>query len=1097
MCLLFLKMIPSLLFAAEYPPEYHELMKNKDFSEMDSKMVKCVDALHSKAYSISNQKNSPISAQERKELINVFVNQTTPSAVRQSIVNDIKQSSQKSRLSQALRKMEEFLDGIDEVSKGLDGLAGKLNNSVNRSDSQLPPAKVAKTASERPAHDNSTSKKVAKPPTNAANNDLGSMDEARKLALQGKRLADSEKNSEAEPILEQALNMMRRFQSEDTPEVIGLMEKLSAVCVSRSEYEKALPFVEKSLAFNRQHFGFDSAEALGNELNLLIIYSGTGDWKSALRIHRRVAQFTKTTVEEMRKALPASYPELWVFNVQLAAVQIQLALLAWKAGELGEAEMALRAFVRYIEDAGESAVEKSAGLVFLSSPIVSEICVEVDQIELAHNLYKRLSMLIGKKYGIKSEKYIVARGALASLNALKGDFDNAFPDLENWARLGERDLSKKRKTDDQKDDYAERLFSLACLYDRSGKWEEAESFFLRAIKIRADQRQTGSYVDDESNLQLSRIVSFYARIGRKQEALNYALQWINLMDKGVKSIRHLEERRRLAWQNENLRFDIPVSVLEPSALAALVFDWKGLTLETILEDRFVAARTADRTELDHLQILRQQLAVAMRRGDKESEITLLENKLVDVERNLAKSVNSDFSANEKRSETYEKICSKITAGTVFLNFITFNDLSPKYSKTETKIGVIIVQSDKKVDWIPLGGVSRLKELVSVFNNQTLGVSDDVLKNNLEELYKLYWSPIESTLPPETKSVLICPDGTLNFLPFAALIDSNGSFIAEKFNIAYVSNAKDLFRDVREISQSKNASIFVDPDFSAPLANGFANRDFEIGSLASLSGGKKVSSDTIRRLPATQREGAEISRLLESIGWDVKLRAGDQSSEASLRQTHSPTVLHLATHGFFQGGAVKREATAGSRAFVIIPKEVAGGASKASPISLFEEDWYPMRASGLLLAGAGTTFSAWERGKVPVPDNDGIFTAEEAAGLALDNTWLVTLSACQTGLGATRSGEGVFGLRRAFRIAGAQNLLMTLWPVGDETTASIMLDFYTKALSSGKAWESLAEVQRDWLVKLRKEKGLQVAVRDAGPFAMAVMVNPANSGLDGK
>ena len=93
--------------------------------------------------------------------------------------------------------------------------------------------------------------------------------------------------------------------------------------------------------------------------------------------------------------------------------------------------------------------------------------------------------------------------------------------------------------------------------------------------------------------------------------------------------------------------------------------------------------------------------------------------------------------------------------------------------------------------------------------------------------------------------------------------------------------------------------------------------------------------------------------------------------------------------------------------------------------------------------------------------------------------------------------GVFGWRPAFIETGAQNLLITLWPVSDDTTGKIMADFYTKALASGKAWESLAEVQRDWLVQLRKEKGLQTAVRDAGPFAMAVMVNPANAGLDGK
>ena len=157
----------------------------------------------------------------------------------------------------------------------------------------------------------------------------------------------------------------------------------------------------------------------------------------------------------------------------------------------------------------------------------------------------------------------------------------------------------------------------------------------------------------------------------------------------------------------------------------------------------------------------------------------------------------------------------------------------------------------------------------------------------------------------------------------------------------------------------------------------------------------------------------------------------------------------------------------------------------------------MRRGGLALAGAQNTFQAWGRGEAPQPSNDGVLTAEEAAGLDLQGTWLVTLSACETGVGKSQSGEGVFGLRRAIMMAGAKNLLMTLWPVSDDTTGKIMADFYTKALTSGKAWESLAEVQRDWLVKLRKEKGLQVAVRDAGPFAMAVMVNPANAGLDGK
>jgi TPR repeat protein len=103
--------------------------------------------------------------------------------------------------------------------------------------------------------------------------------------------------------------------------------------------------------------------------------------------------------------------------------------------------------------------------------------------------------------------------------------------------------------------------------------------------------------------------------------------------------------------------------------------------------------------------------------------------------------------------------------------------------------------------------------------------------------------------------------------------------------------------------------------------------------------------------------------------------------------------------------------------------------------------------------------------------------------------MVVLSACETGVGEARSGEGVFGLRRAFMIAGAENLLMTLWPVADETTAKIMTDFYKEAFAYGDAPNSLAKVQRDWLVKLRQERGLLAAIREAGPFAMVTMTNP--------
>ena len=142
-----------------------------------------------------------------------------------------------------------------------------------------------------------------------------------------------------------------------------------------------------------------------------------------------------------------------------------------------------------------------------------------------------------------------------------------------------------------------------------------------------------------------------------------------------------------------------------------------------------------------------------------------------------------------------------------------------------------------------------------------------------------------------------------------------------------------------------------------------------------------------------------------------------------------------------------------------------------------------------MAGAQTTIEAWKRDEVPAVENDGILTAEDVSTLDLQGTWLVTLSACDTGSGEARAGEGVMGLRRGFIQAGTQNLLMTLWPISDEITVQIMSDFYEAAHKSGNAPTALAVVQREWLVRLRTEKGLARAVNLAGPFIMSSQGKP--------
>ena len=257
----------------------------------------------------------------------------------------------------------------------------------------------------------------------------------------------------------------------------------------------------------------------------------------------------------------------------------------------------------------------------------------------------------------------------------------------------------------------------------------------------------------------------------------------------------------------------------------------------------------------------------------------------------------------------------------------------------------------------------------------------------------------------------------------------------------------------------------------------------------------------------------MKSVAEAAAWKASVHQSEDASKVKVSEIKAPAVLHLATHGFFLGAepesnyeALKAgEPAKPASGLMASLRSVFGGApppsqaergmqvvaadGKSSTGNNFIKSMNPMRQSGLALSGGQSTLEAWAKGRFPDTRNDGILTAEEVAALDLDGTWLVALSACETGVGKVVSGEGVFGLRRAFMMAGAQNLLMTLWPVSDATTPKIMQDFYKLGLSSLDAVSALAKVQREWLQKLRSEHGLLAAVRDAGPFALVAMSRP--------
>jgi len=225
-------------------------------------------------------------------------------------------------------------------------------------------------------------------------------------------------------------------------------------------------------------------------------------------------------------------------------------------------------------------------------------------------------------------------------------------------------------------------------------------------------------------------------------------------------------------------------------------------------------------------------------------------------------------------------------------------------------------------------------------------------------------------------------------------------------------------------------------------------------------------DLLPPLPGTEREAAFLQQEAKRDGLEAQVFRGADASESNLAKQDSPYVLHLATHGLYLSEDDVPNLPAG-----------AGDGGKALAAQ-------PMTRSLLALAGAAVTLRDWKKGIFPPREYDGMLTAQQAASLNLDRTWLVVLSACDTGNGEARAGEGVLGLRRGFAEAGAQNLLMTLWTADDAETADLMEAFYREALRSGDAPGALARIQRASLDEVRRKSGLSAAVRKAGPFILS-------------
>lgn len=347
---------------------------------------------------------------------------------------------------------------------------------------------------------------------------------------------------------------------------------------------------------------------------------------------------------------------------------------------------------------------------------------------------------------------------------------------------------------------------------------------------------------------------------------------------------------------------------------------------------------------------------------------------------------------------------------------------------------LLLFPDERMATVDLGEAPAIEALCSELLARLRTAGEDPLPA-AQAAYQQLMAPLLPALRG-IRRLYLSLEGSLHFIPFMALHDGK-DYLLGSYQLTYLSSGRDLLSPAAEPPGS-DAMIIADPEFgSLPAA---------AGSVVP-AGGLYARLGAITPLPGTRREAVALQSILP--GATVLL--GAAATEAAFRKIESPRLLHIATHGVFVDGDLASASAAtgtGGRSVAVgvLPTETV---VRPRPID------NPLSRAALLLAGAAQAALS------PDSTQDGLITAREVSSMNLGGTQLVVLSACETGSGSVETGQGVYGMRRAFLIAGAETLVTSLWRVADQETSQLMERYYQN-LKAGQGRAAAMQQAAQWM-----------------------------------
>ena len=494
-----------------------------------------------------------------------------------------------------------------------------------------------------------------------------------------------------------------------------------------------------------------------------------------------------------------------------------------------------------------------------------------------------------------------------------------------------------------------------------------------------------------------------------------------------------EQEREKYWRahNHRLKHFLNFAILnyfddEDKRYTAFAYDCELFAKNLLLSSAVAKQNAIYRSGNRELRAMWQQMKT-LRNVSRDKESYELERKLINALKK--EGISDEFSSDW---QTIRQMLEPDEAAIEIINFPV------EISKGEPEIYyfALIVRAGTEYPELIILGKEEWMYTILAESEETIG-----------PLYNLIWESIVPYLT-DIVTLYVAPSGLFSTISFAAFKNPDGSYIAGKYTIHNLLSTRDIaiLKERKEkTSGKKDVVLFGGADFglSASMLEASDNVDTAEESRSSLVRG--TVDDLLNRrgqgfdfLPGSLAEVQAIEKITSAAKWKTSLFTDTKATETRLKSYsgNSSKVLHISTHGFYFSPPDKDS--------LLDVRRVQGNS--------FSKAVEPMMRSGLLLSGANNIWT----GRTPADiSNDGVLTAYEIANLDFSNTELVVLSACDTGLGDIDYSEGIYGLQRAFRLAGVRSMIISLWKVPDEETTALMTAFYiawTSGLPMKQAFE---------------------------------------------